>query len=201
MPSAMAEKTRAKYRGATADLYEAKRAGQEKWRAEDRIVREMLDPLPETTQILDIPIGTGRFIPYYEARGFQVIGLDVSSDMLAQARRRIMSSRVSVGPGDIFAIDLPDEAVDVAVCIRIFNLIDASDMKAALHEVQRVTRDQIILNLRVWHRDTKYRRPQKRAALRAALLPGWHIAEDREIHQHDFRMFRLERETAAAMAA
>jgi len=192
MPSAMAESTRRKYRGEIAAGYEARRRPQVKWKAEDRIVREMLSELPPETVLLDIPVGTGRFIPFYEERGFRVIGLDVSDDMLAHARRKIAApARITVEVGDIFAIDLPDQAVDVAVCIRLLNLIGATDMEMALRELQRVTRSMIICNLRVWHPQTRYRRPQRREDFTASLLPGWQIAEDREIHESDFRMFRL----------
>src|SRR5690606_38134070 len=80
MPSAMAESTRRKYRGEIAAGYEARRRLQVKWKAEDRIVREMLSELPPETVLLDIPVGTGRFIPFYEERDFRVIGLDVRSE-------------------------------------------------------------------------------------------------------------------------
>jgi ubiquinone/menaquinone biosynthesis C-methylase UbiE len=187
--SDMARKTAEKYRGNIAATYDAQRAGQVKWEAEDRIVREMLADLPAGTEVLDIPVGTGRFLPLYEAKGFKAIGMDISADMLARAKAK--QSNAELRKGDIFKIDLPDKSVDVVLAIRIMNLIDHKDMHISLCELQRVARSRIIFNLRVWKEGTKYRRPQKMGSLLDAIQPGWAIMQDREIHQDDFRMFML----------
>jgi ubiquinone/menaquinone biosynthesis C-methylase UbiE len=187
--SDMARKTAEKYRGNIAATYDAQRAGQVKWEAEDRIVRGMLADLPAGTEVLDIPVGTGRFLPLYEAKGFKAIGMDISADMLARAKAK--QSDAELRKGDIFKIDLPDKSVDVVLAIRIMNLIDHKDMHISLCELQRVARSRIIFNLRVWKEGTKYRRPQKMGSLLDAIQPGWAIMQDREIHQDDFRMFML----------
>lgn len=196
MPSKMAEKTAAKYRGKIADGYEDQRAGHRKWKTEDRIVRELLADLPARSHVLDVPFGTGRFFPYYVERQFRVTGLDISEDMLRQAESKLAAVMgtpypATIGVGDIFNLGMADKTVDVAVSIRIMNLIDASDMQQALAELQRVARYRIIFNLRVWHPETKYRRPQRMETLLEALKPGWRIEKDIEIHEPDFRMFML----------
>lgn len=191
-PSAMAEKTAAKYRGNIARTYDAQREGETKWKAEDAVIREWLAGYPADTGILDCPVGTGRFISLYEEKQFSVTGIDISPDMLSRAHKKAQSDRIALWEGSIFDIERSDKSVDVALSIRIMNLIDANDMKRALKELQRVARKAVIFNLRVWHPATKYRRPQKFETIVEALQPGWKIAENREIHQHDFRMFRLE---------
>lgn len=190
--SAQAERTAQKYFGATARGYEDKRIGQEKWQAEDRIVRAWLAEYEPGTQILDCPCGTGRFIPFYAECGFSVDGIDVSKDMLAIAATKTpRPDSIGLREGSIFALPLADKSVDVAVAVRIMNLIDADDMTKALAELQRVARRAIIFNLRVWHEQTRFRRPQKMATLHDALTHEWRIARDVEIHESDFRMFML----------
>lgn len=187
--SAMAEKTARKYFGDIASTYDSKRTGQDKWLAEDAIVRDMLDDLPAGTSVLDIPVGTGRFLPFYEAKGFDATGMDISRDMLAYAKRK--GTNTALKEGNIFAIDMPDKSVDVVLAVRIMNLIDAKDMHISLCELQRVARQRIIFNLRVAIPNTKYRRPQKMETLLGAIQPGWSIMRDDAIHQDDFRMFML----------
>lgn len=190
--SALAEKTAAKYRGDVARGYEGKRVDQVKWKAEDRIVRALLEDVPSDNKLLDIPCGTGRFFAFYGWKGFDVTAIDISEDMLSVAERSSrMTERIKCSVGNIFDTKLPDKSFDVAVSIRIMNLIEADDMIRALKELQRVTCSTIIFNLRVWHEATRFRRPQRMETLKAALLPGWRIADDREIHEPDFRMFRL----------
>jgi ubiquinone/menaquinone biosynthesis C-methylase UbiE len=187
--SAMAEKTARKYFGDIASTYDSKRTGQDKWLAEDALVRDMLDDLPAGTSVLDIPVGTGRFLPFYEAKGFDATGMDISRDMLAYAKRK--GTNAALKEGNIFAIDMPDKSVDVVLAVRIMNLIDAKDMHISLCELQRVARQRIIFNLRVAIPNTKYRRPQKMETLLGAIQPGWSIMQDKAIHQDDFRMFML----------
>src|SRR3990167_10578880 len=106
-----------KYNGEIAKGYDAKREDSEKWKAEDRIVREMLSDLPRGTSVLDVPVGTGRFIPLYEELGFRVLGLDISDDMLREASQKAKSDDTFLRFGDARNLDLPDKSYDVAICI------------------------------------------------------------------------------------
>jgi SAM-dependent methyltransferase len=188
------EQAAVRYRGEIATGYEARRREQPKWQAEDRIVRQMLGDLPEGTTVLDIPVGTGRFIPFYEERGFNVVGLDISSDMLAHARRKITKPElIAVRRGDIFALETADRGVTVAVAIRILNKIGAEDVPRALKELQRVTRDMIVFNVRIWTPGCKWRHALPMDVVTGAIEPGWQIVEDLPIHEDDFRMIKLER--------
>jgi ubiquinone/menaquinone biosynthesis C-methylase UbiE len=199
-----ARRTAEKYRGGVAAGYEAKRTSQVKWQAEQRLVERWLSEVAEEAgedrvRVLDIPVGTGRFLPTYQRYAFDVTGIDVSDDMLAIARAKVAPSDVPVSVtlelGSIFDIVMPDAAVDIAVCIRIVNLIGESDMQIALRELQRVTRSQILFNVREGEKGkSRYRNPQSIKAIKAALQPGWRIASNVEIHEPDFRMIRLERD-------
>lgn len=189
--SQRAEQTARKYFGDTARGYESKRVGQDKWKAEQAIVESWLKEFPAGTHVLDCPCGTGRFFEAYIGNAMPTVAIDVSPDMLRIARQKAPAAVITCQTGNIFALDMPDKSVDVAVAVRIMNLIDAADMTKALAELQRVARKAIIFNLRIWHEATRFRRPQKMQTLHDALTHEWHIERNVPIHEDDFRMFML----------
>lgn len=192
--SPRARATAANYVGRVAAGYDADRERQIKWAAEHRIVAELLAGLPAGATVLDVPVGTGRFLELYRLAGLEAIGLDVSGDMLQVARAKVAPGQVvSLRRGNVLALDLADASVDVALCIRLLNMMEPQEMARALHELQRVARARVILSLRVGGEDGRLTRPQTVAGVVAALAPGWCLAQDREIHKPRYRMLVLER--------
>jgi ubiquinone/menaquinone biosynthesis C-methylase UbiE len=190
--SAKAQKTAERYRGKTAREYDERRSWKPKWKAEDRVISAMLKPMAVGRKVLDIPCGTGRFFPLYALKQFRVTAMDINEDMLAQARAKGPFEGVEIRRGNIFAIDLPDNAVELALAIRIVNLIKPPDMQKALKELQRVASSEIIFNVRTGDvRPGHFHDPQKIEDIEEALSDDWRIAENVEIHEPDFRMIRL----------
>jgi ubiquinone/menaquinone biosynthesis C-methylase UbiE len=190
--SQRAQATAANYRGETARRYEAKRIAQEKWAAEHSILASWLSGYPLGSTVLDIPFGTGRFEPIYRGAGFRVIGRDISEDMLSEARKRCAPGW-DIGTGNVLAIDLPNAAVDVAVCIRLLNMLEPAETARALGELQRVARKTVIVSLRVGGDEGRLTRPCDVSEVANALAPGWRLDEDRAIHKPRYRMIRLAR--------
>ena len=190
--SAKAAKTAARYQGNTAREYEQRRNWKPKWKAENRVIEAMLKDKHGGLRVLDCPCGTGRFFHLYAAKCFKVTALDINEDMLTEAKLKGPFDNIEIRRGDIFNIDLADNAVELALAIRIVNLIKPPDMQRALKELQRVTAAEIIFNVRTGDvRPGHFHDPQKIDDIEAALLPGWRIAENVEIHEPDFRMLRL----------
>lgn len=135
-----ADVIRNKYFGRTAEIYDG-RANSPKWAAEDAAMSRFLDQTGSGT-LLDIPVGTGRFLAEYAKRGISAIGMDVSRDMMAQARLKAPDADLRYG--DILAIDMPDKSVDVAVAVRIMSWLTLDEMRKALSELARVSRQWII---------------------------------------------------------
>ena len=107
--------------------------------------------------VLDVPVGTGRFLPLYAEIDARVIGVDLSEDMLAQARSRLAeypNLDAALLLGDLTRLPTDDASVEVAVCIRFMNLVNLSVAQSALAEMKRVSAGRIILGIRVreaWH--------------------------------------------------
>lgn len=141
-----AEETRKTYFGEKAAKYDEGRETCPKWNAEHEAVSRFLAPYREGS-VLDIPIGTGRFLSLYRDLGFRCIGMDVSEDMMVQARAKC--AEAFIRDGDLLDIPLPDQTVDYAVCIRLLTLIDTPDMVRGMAELGRVTRKAIIVSTKV----------------------------------------------------
>jgi SAM-dependent methyltransferase len=187
--SAKAQKTARRYLGSDALGYEAKRAGQAKWLGEDRAVKAALVDLPKGAKVLDCPCGTGRFFGFAAERGLEMLGVDVSPDMIKIA---VAKPDATAQVGSIF--DLPFDAgrFDAALAIRFMNLIEPEDVRLALAELQRVAR-KVIFTLRVRQRNPSghYHSAHPVSLVERSLAPGWSIGANEPVHQEDYRLVTL----------
>lgn len=138
-----------KYVGTVASDYESERVGG-KWLAENQAIERLLRHVSDGARTLDVPVGTGRFIPFTKERRFDAYGLDASQDMLAEARAcadRIGAS-IQLSQGDIRKIDFPDNHFDLVTCLRFLNWIDDTGVEQAARELARVSRDKLLLGIR-----------------------------------------------------
>lgn len=164
-----------KYVGQVAALYDAKREQSPKWLLEQSIIQDMLADLPADSIILDAPVGTGRFLPYYVQKQFVILGMDISQDMLKQAAMKVDPKRArgELREGDVRATGLPDKCVDAVVNCRITRWLSPDDCQKMLREMQRICRKRIIWTARVANH------PHARTInLFEAALDGWRIVKN-----------------------
>jgi ubiquinone/menaquinone biosynthesis C-methylase UbiE len=92
-------------------------------------------------RILDAGVGTGRNLPFYPA-GSEVVGIDVSPEMLARARRRRGQSaaRVELLERDVCATGLGDDSFDAVVASFLVCVLPEERQLPALRELARVCR-------------------------------------------------------------
>lgn len=178
-----------KYYGAIATGYDAKREQSPKWVAEQLVITDMLRDKWAETRLLDCPVGTGRFLPFYRERKFEVVAMDLSTDMLAEARKKSEGMSIEFVQGDVRDTMLPDKCVDVAVMCRLTRWLSPEDCQKAIRELQRVTRSRIIFTARV--RNHPHARPLE---LFEAALDGWHVARNEAGYHEDYRIICLERD-------
>lgn len=164
-----------KYEGAVAEGYDAKREESPKWKAEQEIVEKYLDDLPSGDWVLDIPVGTGRFLPFYHSKGLLVKGADISGDMLNMAARKIVDEKqVTLGLADVRALPFLDNSVDAAVMIRLTRWLSPEDCVVALKQLQRVARKKVIFTARVANHP--HSRPYD--LLNSAIESDWAASKD-----------------------
>lgn len=86
--------------------------------------------------LLDIAGGTGNYAQVFQARGFRVVVIDASVDMLVHAGRKLGAGRAVAG--DAIALPLRDHSVDCATLVHGLHLI--SDQGRSLVEMHRMLR-------------------------------------------------------------
>jgi ubiquinone/menaquinone biosynthesis C-methylase UbiE len=91
---------------------------------------------PAGRSLLDIAGGTGNYAQVFTARGFHVVVVDASVDMLAHAARKVGLGHVVAG--DAIALPIQDDAVDSAMIVNAAHLIE--DPLEAFREARRVIR-------------------------------------------------------------
>jgi len=169
------------YVGQRVRTYERLRAAQPEWTRERAIIAAALTAMRPGDTVLDVPVGTGRFLPLYAERGLSVTGVDLSPDMLAEARRKPTGARLLVGDvcGDL--VKLLGGFVDYAVCLRLLNWLTPFEAERAVGQLLRVTRTAVWVEL--WSADKaglKAASAETQAeadVLRWVGEAGWHVAE------------------------
>jgi len=138
------------YKDEIATDYDAERMHEKKWHAEHQAVDGFLASLPDQLSVIDVPAGTGRFFPLYARHRHMVHARDISDDMLASARENTvdMIPEPVIKAGDIMDLDYPENNFDIALCVRLMNLVSPAGFRTAFKELNRVSRRYIILGLR-----------------------------------------------------
>ncbi len=127
---------------------------------EHQLLASLLEELPRSDRILDMPSGYGRFTPLLLPRTDSLISLDLSHHMLVKAMERTADVGAGLaGQGlaadagaNFFAgaissqLPLPDKCVDLSLTIRHYHHVHDRERRIAmLGELNRVTRRRVIL--------------------------------------------------------
>lgn len=125
---------------------------------EKRLLHKLLATLDGVQSVLEVGCGTGHFTRWLHEFGYEVVGLDSSAEMLAEARRR---DNISYQLGDAHGLPFADRSFDVVTLITTLEFV--ADSAKALREAIRVARHGLLLgvlnrrSLLTW----KYRRSAK----------------------------------------
>jgi SAM-dependent methyltransferase len=152
LPPLNAESSRKHYFGHKAFAYDIREGdnagpgrGSDKWDRENRAVFSAFTTDGLSGPVLDIPCGTGRFLKMYETLEINAICMDVSNDMMCQAR--VKDPKADIREGDIMKIPLSDNTVNTSVCVRLLNFLETHEMVHALSELARVSKEAIVCSL------------------------------------------------------
>ncbi|MBT8240657.1 MAG: class I SAM-dependent methyltransferase, partial [Acidimicrobiia bacterium] len=136
--------------------------------------------------VLEVGVGTGRNLEYYPD-SVEITGVDVSSGMLARARRRArrLGLAAALIEGDAHTLAFDDDQFDTTVGTCM--LCSVADPIAVVHEMERVTRPGGTILL------LEHVRPRNR-------MLGWFsdVATPLTRRLFGFRANRLTEETVAA---
>jgi len=194
----LSDRTARKYRGKMASGYEAKRMKQLRWHQENAIVRGMLEGARGS--VLDVPVGTGRFLAMYNELGLHpVVGIDSSDEMLKLAARKGFPYELE--NGDARKLRFADRSFDNVVCVRFLDLIDEPAMTAVVTELLRVASSRVIATVRfgpayILKSNTATHDEVKFKALISQL--GWQITEAVLIFDAGWHVLKMEKRTTEA---
>ena len=118
-----------------------------KWAA----IRKALSMAEGVRVILDLPCGTGRFTGALAREGYEIVGSDISMEMLQKAAK-IPDGRQPNIRGYLQAnaekLPLRDDALDCVVCIRFMMHVDPATRVRMLREFRRVSRRWVVVDYR-----------------------------------------------------
>lgn len=126
------------YYGPVATNYEASREVKAKWKAENAAVERFLTHGP----VLDVPFGTGRFVPLYRAKGLKFTGIDISSDMLAMARQKYPDANARLGSA--FNLQFAANEFGTAVCVRFLEWLPIERALVVLNRLRCIAGTLIV---------------------------------------------------------
>ncbi|MCW2307980.1 methyltransferase domain-containing protein [Rhodobium gokarnense] len=138
-----------RYYGSVVSEYDKARAKTERWWKEDAAVRKYLEK-HKTASVLDLPVGTGRFISAYKALEMKLTGIDVSDAMLDRAREFAEELDYHDGTfatGDALKPQPPEFECDVGVCMRFLNWMARPNAEMAFKNIAAASRQAMIFGV------------------------------------------------------
>ncbi|CBH23628.1 hypothetical protein SRM_00707 [Salinibacter ruber M8] len=143
-----------KYVGEEAEEYESRRVKTEKWKKEQEIIEKLVRHIHNNEQIedvLDVPVGTGRFFTLYKELGLNVLGWDVSSDMLSIAKGKLKQcDTISVEKKNILKDLEHDVSSNLIVCTRFANWLTQRQVRLLVKNFAKVQAEHVIMDVRVY---------------------------------------------------
>ena len=116
-----------------------------KWNA----IQKALALTSDVKTIVDLPCGTGRFTGDLARAGYQVVGSDISVEMMQQAAKLLAHDNIrGYVRADAEAMPFPAKSVDCVMSIRFLFHVDPQTRRRMLREFGRVSRRWIIADYR-----------------------------------------------------
>lgn len=113
---------------------------------EDRQIGSMISQLGnlnQISQVLEIGVGTGRIASPLAQHVQQMVGIDISTEMMSVLRQKQGKNPVHLIQGDATQLPLPDNSVDAVVTVHVFHLIPRWEY--VLEQIARVLRPNALL--------------------------------------------------------
>lgn len=109
-------------------------------------IKEEVD-ITQYKRVLDLGCGTGALCYVLQGLGIEVVGVDPSSGMLKQAKRKLKDTQVElikINPGE--RLPFEDDSFDLAVSSYVIHGLKPKERKELYKELCRVSREKVIFH-------------------------------------------------------
>jgi len=140
---------KSRYLGKGASEYNNQRKGNARWQAEHKITKEFLVEHRGKT-VLDMPVGTGRFVGLYKEFDMSVYGMDRSADMLTETQKEAESyglTDLTLVLGDATNFLPKKLKSDIVVCTRFLNWLPTDLARQAFLLLAEACQDEMLITL------------------------------------------------------
>lgn len=140
---------RTAYFGDVVLNYEKNRIVEPIWHREQEYVHKYISSLPKGKSVLDVPVGTGRFIKYYLENEMKVHLVDISSDMIdivkSSYKENINNINIKNESADNLTFD--DTSIDYIICWRLLHLTPLPVLTSIVSELARIVKKEILIQV------------------------------------------------------
>jgi len=103
-------------------------------------------------RVLDIATGTGRTSTKLAKEGYEVVGLDLTAEMLHQAMQKQEGTvRANFIQGNAFSLPFATDSFDAAMCCRMLQMIPLEHYLKFGEEVGRILKPGGLMIVEVWN--------------------------------------------------
>jgi len=92
-------------------------------------------------KVLDLGCGSGKYTIYLSEQGFEVYGIDISTEGLKKTKERLKEKgfKANLRAGSIYRrLPYPDNFFDAIICIRTINHAKIESIKRTIKEVKKI---------------------------------------------------------------
>lgn len=113
----------------------------------------------EAKNILDVPVGIGRWMSTLVEMGMKVVGMDVSEEALTIARENtnmLRQNKVSFVKASASELPFPMESFDYVLCTGLFEHLPKVEYKKVTYKMARITKSGGMLILVVNNKHNRF---------------------------------------------
>lgn len=110
-------------------------------------LNNFISHLPKGAKILDVACGSGRDTQYLTEDGFDVLGIDISEELLKEARLRAKNCKFQ--KMNLLRLEFDESSFDGIWCTNAVTVIPKDNISEAVKEIHRVLKKEGILYISV----------------------------------------------------
>lgn len=126
-------------------------AGWFKTRAENKALSRCVDLAQGVKTVLDVPCGPGRLFPYWHTRGWTILGMDFSVQMVEAATRKHAEMKLPgrVAHADAFKFEAPPaEAPELVASVRFVYYFEPHERVALMKSLAKASGHYVLIQFK-----------------------------------------------------